>query len=288
MKPYTPAPVSIPARSEVVRAKHAYGAWFGIALGLTFSIFAWGIDAFRLDQINGLYPWLKFLGGAIPCMIVGGIAGWLSARLDKPLFGLLIWAFAASIFAWLTVSLPMQITPRVLAMLEPEIGDLLHYTSYPAAFASRFGVAYAWLVIFVSIAGLLQIPLSDSAVFSTSLFGKISPMLVTVVLMAICGTIVDTLNNELLRAPVDTFDSTIQFVLDNQGKKIDPAKARQMHLGALRTVEDLVTPERKFIVSGYNAFLEEVKVLARFEDAWVECELISNQLISCEQVGGVP
>ena len=103
--------------------------------------------------------------------------------------------------------------------------------------------------------------------------------------MAICGTIVDSLNNELLRAPVSAFDSTIQFVVDNRGKEIDPLKSRQMHLGALRTVDDLITSERKYIVNGHDAFLEEVQILARFDDAWVECKLISNQLISCKQVG---
>jgi hypothetical protein len=103
--------------------------------------------------------------------------------------------------------------------------------------------------------------------------------------MAICGTIVDTLNNELLRSPIDTVNTTIQFILDNRGKEIDVLESRRMHLGALRTVEDLITPGRKFIVSGHDQFLEQVQVLARFETAWVECDLIVNQLISCEQVG---
>jgi hypothetical protein len=285
MKPY---PVEILAtRPDVLRAKHAYGIWFGAALGLTFSIFAWGIDAFLLNGMNGLFPWLKLLGGLIPCTIIGGFAGWLSARLDKPVFALLLWGAAASVFAWLTVSLPLQITPRILSLAEPGLEDLLHYTYYES-FSSRVGLAYAWLAIFVSLAGLLQIPLSDSAVFSTSVFGKISPMLVTLILMAICGTIIDTLNNELLRSPIDSVNTTIQFVLDNRGKDIDVLESRRMHLGALRTVENLVTPDRKFIVSGYDQYLEQVQVLARFENAWVECKLIVNQLISCEQVGSSP
>jgi hypothetical protein len=171
-----------------------------------------------------------------------------------------------------------------LGMVEPGIKDLLHYTYYES-FASRFWVAYTWLAIFISLAGLLQIPLSDSAVFATSLFGKISPMLVTLVLMAICGTIVDTLNNELLRSPVDSVNTTVEFVLDNRGKEIDVLESRRMHLGALRTVEGLISPERKFIVSGYDQYLEQVQVLARFDQAWVECELVVSQLISCEQVG---
>ena len=275
---------TLSARPEVLRAKHAYGAWFGIALGLTFSIFAWGIDAYRLEQINGLYPWIKFVGGALPCMLIGGLTGWLAARLDKPILALLLWALAAFFFAWLTVSLPLQIVPRVLGLLEPDIKGLLHYTYYEE-FSSRVGVAYVWLVIFMAVSGLLQIPLSDSAIFATSFFGKISPMLIVLVLMAISGSIIDSLNNELLRGPVNSLNNSVQFSLDNRGKEIDPAVSRRMHLGALRTVRDLITPERKYIVSGYDAFLEQVQVLARFEGSWVECDLIVNQLINCEQVG---
>jgi hypothetical protein len=281
MKPF---PVEIlSARPDVIRAKHVYGIWFGVVLGLTFSLFAWGLDAYALSQMNGLFPWLKFLGGVISCTLLGALTGWLAARLGKPLVALLLWGATATVFAWLTVSLPLQITPRILSLADPGLKDLLNYTYYEA-FASRLAVAYVWLAIFISLAGLLQIPLSDSAVFSTSLFGKVAPMLVTLILMAICGTIVDSLNNELLRSPIDTVDTTIQFILENRGREIDGLEARRRHLGALRTVNDLITPERKFIVSGYDQFLEQVQVLARFEKAWVECELIANQLIICKQV----
>lgn len=276
---------TLPAiRPEILRSKYVFGIWFGVVLGLTFSIFAWGIDAFLLNRINGLYPWLKFLGGVIPCVVVSGFVGWLSARLDKPLVAMLLWAVAASVFAWLTVSLPLQITPRILSLAEPGIQDLLHYTYYEA-FSIRLGVAYVWIAIFVCLAGLLQIPLSDSAIFSTSFFGKLSPILVSLVLMGICGTIVDGLNNELLRSPVDAVNATIQFALDNRGREISPAESRRMRLSALRSVENLITPQRKFIVSGYDQFLEQVYVLARFDRAWVECELAVNQILNCKQVG---
>ena len=276
-------PVEILAtRPDVLRAKHIYGIWYGAAVGLTFSIFTWGIDAFLLDRMNGLFPWLKFLGGVIPCIVVGALAGWLSARLDRPGLALLIWGAAAAFFAWLTVSLPLQITPWILDSVEPGITDLLHYTDEDAAF--RIGVAYGWLAIFVFLLGLLQLPLSDSAVFSTSLFGKIFPMLITLGLMAICGLVMDSLNNALLRSSIDALNTPVQFMLDHRGQKIDVADSRRMHLGALRAVGDLLTPERKFIVSGYDHVLEQVQVLARFENAWVECELVSNQLVTCEQV----
>jgi hypothetical protein len=110
-------------------------------------------------------------------------------------------------------------------------------------------------------------------------------MLIPLGLMVICGMVMGSMNNELLRSSIEAVNTPVQFVLDHRGKKIDVADARRLHLGALRAVDDLVTPERKFIVSEYDHVLEQVHVLARFENAWVACELVSNQLIQCEPVG---
>lgn len=270
-------------RSDVLREKRIYGIWYGAALGLSFSIFAWGVDSYLLSQTHSLYPWTKFIGGLIPCMVLGGLAGWISARLDKPLLALFVWAAVALSFAWLTVMLPLQITPRLLELLEPGIRGLLHYEYYPA-FSARIGVAFAWLVIFVSIAGLLQLPLTDSAVFSMSILGKIAPMLVSLVLMGISGTIIDGLNNELLRTPVQTLDATIQFQVDHRGQEITPLESRRMRLGSLRAILELVTPNRQLIVSGYDEQLGEVTVLVKFDRAWVECQVFYGQPVNCKQV----
>jgi hypothetical protein len=279
-------PIS-PERSDVLRSKHIYGIWFGAALGFTFSLFAWGVDAYLLSHMNSLHPWLKFVGGAIPCILIGALAGWLSAKIGKPMIAFMIWLMAALSFAWLTVMLPLQIAPRLLGLIEPQAEGLLHYQYYPG-FASRIGVAFVWVGIFVSIAGLLQLPLSDSAVFSTSFLGKVAPMLVGLFLMGISGTIIDGLNNELLRSPIDALNSTIQFAVDHQGQKADLAQSRAMHQGALRVVQESITPERKLIVSAYDEYLSEVKVLVKFQRDWVECKVFYNQPLNCEKVTPLP
>ncbi len=284
MKSNTPVSRKMSERPELLRAKVIYGIWFGMALGFSFAIFAWGIDAYQLAQFHGLYPWLKFPLGVLLCTIIGAVAGWLSARLDKPLLSLLIWAITASVFAWLTINLPLRIVPRLLNVLQPGIKDLLHYNYYEA-FSARFGVAFVWIVIFISIAGLLQIPLSEPAIFSTSFFGKIAPMLVTLVIMGVCGGIIDNLSNEPLRTPVYMLNTAVQFMVNNQGKQIDPATSRSMHLGGLRPVGNLITPDYKLIVSGYDQNLENVQVLTRFKDGWSECGFIDGELLSCKQVG---
>lgn len=271
-------------RADVIQSKQTYGIWYGIAMGLAFSIFAWGRDAYLLSQTNALAPWLGFIGGLVPSVIVGGLAGALSARLDKAFFAILIWAIAGLIFAWLTVALPLQLSPRLLGLAEPGIKELLHYQYYPE-FSARIGVAFGWIMIFMFISGLLQLPLSESAVFSTSLLGRVWPMLISVLLMGIAGTIVDGLNNELLRTPINEIDATIQFFVDNKGKEVDPAVSRRMRQGSLRAIQELITEDRSLVVSGYNEYLEEVDVLVKFEDAWVECLVLYGQPSNCKQVG---
>jgi hypothetical protein len=274
-------------RRDVVRAKQVYGFWYGAIAGFAFAIFAWGIDAYLLSSSNSLHPWLKLAGGAVPCTIIGGLIGWLSARLDKLIYSVALWGFVSLAFAWLTVRLPLQIAPRLIEAVEPGIAGLLHYEYYPE-FSSRVTVAFIWIAIFVSIAGLLQLPLSHSGVFSTSIIGRLSPILLSVVLMGICGTIIDGLNNEPLRGPVQSMNATIQFYVDHLGGEMPAGEARLMHAGSLRAVEDLVTVDRKLIVSGYNERLEEVNVLVHFDNAWVECKVFYSQPINCLEVAGTP
>ncbi len=284
MSTYTPISTD---RTDVLRAKRTYGIWYGASLGFLFALFTWGLDAYYLSQINALHPWLKFAAGALLCTAAGGLTGWLAARRDKPILALLIWIVFGFFLAWLVVTLPTLIFPRLLALLEPEVGQYLHYVYYPE-FSTRIGVAFAWIIIFVAMAGLLQLPLSEGAVFSTSLLGKVAPMLVGLVLVAIAGTIVDGLNNELLRSPIEELNATIQFYNDHRGQQVDKTESRKFRQASLRVIKDLVTPDRKLIVSGYDAFLGEVNVLVKFDKAWVECQVMYNQPVNCKQVGTIP
>ncbi len=274
-------------RPDILRARRRYGFWFGIAIGLGFSVFTWGTDAYSLNQYHGLQPWLKFVVGSILCTGIGGITGWLSARVNKSIYSLIFWLAAAYLFARLSLNVPLKLVPQILATLEPATSGLLHYVYYPEL-GARFVVAYTWIGIFVAIAGLLQIPMSDSAVFSNSLAGKAVPLLVCVILMSICGMIVDNgLINEPLRSAIVATDNTTQFVIDNRGRDVDPAEARQMHAGAFRTIQDVVTQERRMIVSGYDKTLGEVYILIQFESKWVECQVLYNQPVSCKVVEGI-
>lgn len=270
-------------RPDVIRMKRQLGIVYGMMVGLSFAAASWGIDAYLLSQAHAYYPWLKFILGAVICMAAGGIAGWLVARSEKGSFGLIIYLGLGLLFSWLIVALPFQIFPQVVSWLDPEAGGLLNYTFYEG-FSSRFVIAIAWISLFVALVGLLQIPMAEPAAFATSVFGKLAPLIVCSVIMFINGVIVDTLNNEPMRTPILYLNNTIQFAVDHHGQEIDRAVSRRMRLASLRAVQEVVTQPRKMIVGGYDQFLDQIHVLVRFGDTWVDCIVVYNQPSFCKYV----
>jgi len=283
MHPLTESIDELNSRRQLARTKYNYGAIYGIVTGLAFALAAWGIDDYELGRVHALYPWLKFMIGAAICIPLGGLAGWLSARLEKILAAVLIWLFASSILAWLITALPFQMMPTVMTWLKPDLTGLLDYRLFPE-FQTRSTVAFAWAVLFGFFVGLLQIPMSESAVFSTSIFSKLAPLVTSVVLMTIAGTMLDSLNNQPLRGAITSIDSAIQFALDHRGQTVDAQTSRQMYLSAINNLGELIDRPRRLLISSYDESLGEVHVMVEFGDTLMDCLTVFQQPSFCEPV----
>ena len=270
-------------RPDVIQGKRRMGILYGMAVGLSFAAASWGIDGLMLSQAYAFYPWLKFLIGAVICMLAGGAAGWLVARMEKGILALFIYLGLGLIFSWLIVALPFRIFQSVMQWLDPETANLLNYTFYDG-FQSRLVIAVAWISLFAALTGILQLPLTEPASFATSFFGKIAPLLVCSVVMFINGVIVDTLNNEPLRTAVLHLNNTIEFVVDHQGEEVDRALARTMRMSSVRAVGDVINQPRKLIVGSYDQYLDQIHVLVRFGSTWADCVVVYNQPSFCEYV----
>lgn len=278
-----PINTSLSPHPEAIKLKRRYGLFYGIFVGSLFAIATWGMDGYMLYQSHGLQAWLKFLVGLFLCVSVGGIAGGLSARLDKIIFAFILWAIASLVFAWLVIKLPTQITPHLIEYTVPETQGLLHYTYYEA-FNMPMQVTSIWLLICFSIISVLQLPLSESAIFSTSFGGKIKPIIILALILIPCGISVDDVINEPLRSASIAMDETLQFYITHQGQEIDSDKARLMHLASLRGIQELVTPDYRLVVSGYDEYLGNIQILVKFETSWVDCTVVYNQPVICKEV----
>lgn len=274
---------NINSESIIHKRKQAFGLSYGIAAGLAFSVTLWGVDGLRLSQAHAYYPWTKFLIGFPLAVLVCALAGWLTTRFERPLVGVFLWIAAAGAMAWLTIVVPIVLSPAIMKALNPELAGLLQYIFYDNS-SEKAGVAFAWIAIASFITAAIQVPMIEQAAFSTSIFGKIAPHIICIFLMLVSGSVADNLNNQYLREPLLSMNETIQFALDHQNIPADSKAARTMHLASLRAVQDLIHPDRHLVVSRFDPLLEHVYILINFNGNWVECGTIFNTPLNCASV----
>lgn len=270
-------------RKDILKSKHRFGMVFGIVAGLAFAAATWGGDAMIMSRIHAYQPWLKLLVGALVCAPVGGLSGWLSARLDKPLFSVLFWLAAAAAFAWLSTINSFRIFPSLIVQINPEFSSFINYTIYQNL-ATRTVLAYMWTGIFGILLGVLQLPLSEAAVFSATYGSKLIPLLVGTLVMVLCGAIVDNLNNEPFRSPVVAINRVVDFAIKTQGQEIDPKLAREMRRSTVRPIENWLDRPYYFIVGSFDRELGQIHVFANFGGEWADCTVVYNQPSLCRPV----
>jgi hypothetical protein len=273
-------------RVDIIRRKKSFGMYYGMAAGIAFASVSWGRDAYLLSQSHAYFPWTMLVVGVIFCAVLGGIIGRLTARSESSLFGALYWFVAGIGFAWLMVALPLRINPAIVSKFDPQLGGLLNYAE-DGGFMLRVGTSLLWVIPFTLIVGVTQLPITEPAVFSTSVFGKIVPLLFCIVVMSISGSFTDELINVHFRSAIISLDKTIQFVVDNKdNENIDKELSREMHAGALKLVKDQVRESRRLFVGSYDEYLGDMQVFVKFDDQWVDCHVLYIQPLSCERVTG--
>lgn len=283
MKPWTE---DVEVRKKILRLKRKFGIIYGITAGSAFALASWGWGAYMLGISHAYYPWTMLIVGLIFCGIVGGISGWLTARFESSLLGVLFWVLASAGFAWLMVALPLQIVPSTVSLLDPQLGALLSYDG-GNGFAVRFGTALMWILPFALLVGVTQIPISEPAAFASSFFGRVSPLFFSILLMGISGVFTDSMINVHFRDAIISLDTTIQFVVDNRGNEnVDQDLSRQLHARALWEVDEYVSQSRHLFVRSYDEYFGEFHVLVKFEDQWVDCLVLYNQPNTCKLVTG--
>lgn len=268
-------------RPDILRSKRVFGMSYGVIVGLSFAIATWAADGFILSQSHVFLPWAKLIIGIMLCSFIAGLAGWITARFEHWHFALTAWLGVAVFFAWLLIALPLQISPFVSAWFKPQWNGLIVYETFNQL-SPRFWVAFMWILIFVLISGVLQIPLVEPAAISVRVFGRIAPFLLGMFIMGLSGFVSDSLNNQPLRAGVVSLDQTIQFVLDNKNVDIEPALSRAYHAGALRGIKDQVTTERLISIGKYNSTLGEIDVIVQFQGLIASCKVIYEQPSFCK------
>jgi hypothetical protein len=271
----------------IKRKKHILGLFYGLFGGAAFSVTAWGYDGWLLSHAHAAFPWLNFITSLVICIIVAALAGWLTARLDSSMIGILLWMSVACLFAWLTVWIPLHLTPYFMRLIDPGLRGWLEFPYY-SSMKLLMGIALIAIGIAAVFIGALESTLIEQSLFSSAPIAVLVPVLVCIFLFSISGIATDYLVNQPFRESLQVIDNIIQFTLDNEGKEIDRATARVMHLGAIGAVRDLIHKPRRLIIGDFTETVDRVDILVDFDGQWVNCVTVSAQAAFCKKVSSPP
>ena len=258
------------------------GLLAGLCAGLGFSLALWLNQAFSFWRVSTEYPLPLTLTGVILSLVIGGLAGWLAARLDHAFYGVMIWLAVGVFEGWLAIRLNYYLINQFTEMLHPELAGL---TIFPFDVYARLfqGVVLAIVGILSALAGIFQIFLVESAANAGSTLGRLTALGLNIVIFAAVGLAADYIIQRPLREPVMAVSSTIQLADQNREKPVSLTTSREMHLRALKPLGEKIFQPYQLFMGAYDPnSIMSGSVHLRLQDSWATCHVFEGSLNFCE------
>ncbi len=268
-------------KPAVSKKKQIAGLLYGLAAGLAFAIFAWGVDAVLLARAHGAYPWIKFIPGSIICLVAGGFVGWLTMFSGRSGLGTIAWLGLGLLFSRLVYWLPVKILPGLVRLINLPIGDYLNYSE------TRQINEITWLGSFILLGvavgfGAYEKGQINEYVYADGVRIFVASILICFVSFSLAGALSDTLVNKKLRQPVQVLDQSFQFVLENKNPELPEEIARATDLEEIKKFANYIPGKRALIPSSLLQGADQVDVLIVLDGMWVKCTTVFSRIISCE------
>lgn len=268
-------------KTEFADRKQLFGLLYGLVSGFAFAFFAWGVDAWLLNQAHTAFWWVKFGVGLLICLSAGGLVGWYTIYTGSHWQALLVWGGLAFLLSRVLTWLPINAAPYLLKSLDPSLKGFLQYTEPEAVFQFHlFGFIIVGLA--AVICGLLEISLVDQALLSPSGAAPVLMLAVCLLLFSLAGSASDYLVNVNFREPVQVVDELIQYAADHEGEEIPPATARKLHLSAVRDIGGVLQKPRSLNLVAFDSHLGQMEILVNFDGFLVKCTTIYAQPTDCK------
>ena len=265
----------------IQREKQRLGLVYGILAGTGFALTAWGLDAIQLAQANAYLPWGKFVVGWLASMILGGLAGWISARLDNSLVAVLVWIATGFTLAMGIGWLAYQGVVHLYDWFDPDIASYLDYSLNPAI-EIRTGIAAVASGLIGVAVSIFQLNRLDSAIASAYPLQRLLNLSGGVLVFAVAGLISNGLIQSKLSEPVVQIDTALKYAVEHRGQTLEIHEARQHGQTALRALGDLQYQHYRLVVSSYDDYLSMIWVTLDFGEIQTRCSVLEKNISYCE------
>lgn len=265
---------------EFSRKRSNLGVRYGFIAGLFFTLAAWGLDAIILARYHASLPLLKFLPALLICVPTAMLAGYLTAKIESSIFGLVIWGGLAVLFTFLVINLPQKFYPWFLSKLRPEYSSFIHFEELIGLGGYWFYCLFA-IGITCLLCGFLENVLLDQGLASSSLVGPQMPFVVCGLIMMLSGLFGDLLLIRDFREPIVAYDQLLINAATYYNQEVDVETKRNLRLGTVEPLGELVLQPPTLTLVEVDRYLTLTKVMIEFDDQVALCQAIQSKPTFC-------
>jgi hypothetical protein len=271
------------SRGQALRLGLLSGALAGLALALG----AWTSDAVSLglSHVRLVYP--SLIGGCLALVLLGGLGGWLAARLGRALPSMLIWLVMGWLMMLVIGHQPYEGRTLTMWLSDPNSWGLPVYRFDPTAGTGMALAGFFTLLLFGSL-GLLQPYRLETIAGETEQRGRPNTrgwfmLLLPLPLVVGVGLINDAMVNRPLRVAPRQVHEAITTGRTYEGDLFELSLDKGVNYNAISAVRAQMS-ERFFLTIGETdlGVADTVYVVADFDNgAWITCRVVADQLSFC-------
>lgn len=258
----------------------------GALIGLALAVGAWGGQMLALLRLPLHIPALLFPLTTLALMLIGALAGGLTAVLNRSWVGALLWAVAGYAMVWIVGHTPYDIQSKLIGLLDRRFAGLDIYPYNPAAQARLF-VAGFFMGIVLVVLGLIQDYRLEGVLAELEPQGHLRPrgwflLLAPLPVVLAVGLIADHNVQRPWRMAPAMVDEAIRVGRTYPGDLFDLSRETGFNYNAVKGLTQAMTDRYVLHMAALEA--HAVEVTARFDNGYaVNCRVLLDppQLSFC-------
>lgn len=276
-----------PPELHTLPAYRRLGLVNGLLIGLAVGLGAWGVEALRVTRLPvPLYLPTLFLGLAAMTLL-GGLIGWLTARLARPVVTILLWGLAAVAGMYFIGYLPYQGRTLVAWLADTRFWGKPVFPYTLGGSNSGLILGGFLLILTLGVLGLLQGYRLEKMVAETGRAGVLSGRVWLALLLPLPFVfLVSLVTQSVIANPaataVELAHQAFTGVQGFEGDYLELGESGGISFAALRGLEGRLEGDYDLTVAEMDPSLSTVIVAANFANGnRVYCRVINDQLIYC-------
>lgn len=259
----------------------------GLLIGSAMGLGAWGAEALKVTRLDIPLYLPSLLLGFAAVMFLGGMTGWLTARVARAMLTVLLWVLTAILSMLIIGYMPYHGRTFIAWLADPRFWGKAIYPYTLGGTTSGLILGGLLVILVLGILGLLQGYRLDNMMAEAgrrqTLTGRVWLSLAVPLPIVFLASLVT--QNVIANPSATAVELTHRAIAGAQGFEgdyLDLGKVDGVNYVALRGLEGRLEGPFTLAVTEIDSSMGIVIVAANFENGnWVYCRSINDQLIYC-------